>query len=303
MSGQLTHHAGRRFVMTGQMVFDVMTPGSLQPGGVAVRAVLRTRLMHAGMRHMLWHELQTAQETHDPELRSAVLAWTAEYGQPVNQLELVYVLLTFSHVVLRSAVLMGLNPQTKTFDDYIYTWNVVGRMLGIEPELLPESSADAQKLFDEIKARHAGATRQGPRLIAALEECWRQVWWSPLRPMAMPFLHALFDQVLTPETRLILQIKTPQTLAQRAARVSMKLLGVLARMAQRIFITFPATARVAAFLIARIANNRTATSDGGMYDAQQHMFRSWSARLKSRGVGSVRASDDHSPRDVIDSLP
>jgi len=290
MSGQLTRHAGRRFVMTAQMVFDVMTPGSLKPGGVAVRAVARTRLMHAALRHMVWEELQVAQDTHDLELRREVLAWTAEFGQPVNQLELVYTLMTFSHVVLRSVVLMGLDPQKEAFEDYIYTWNIVGRMLGIEPALLPDSMADAERLFEAIKTKHAKSTPQGAKLIAALEEYWRQSWPSLLRPAALPVMHALFDQLLTPETRVILRIKTPQTLAQRAARLSIKVVAVGLRLAEHLFMRFPAIARLAARAIRRFVNKRTATSDGGLYDTQQHVFHAWSERVKARRSGASRAS-------------
>ena len=57
---------------------------------------------------------------------------------------MVYTLMTFSHVVLRSVELLGIVPDRQKFEDYIYAWNVAGRLLGVRPELLPANRVEAE---------------------------------------------------------------------------------------------------------------------------------------------------------------
>jgi len=286
MSGQLTTHVGRRLEMTGQMLFDVMTPKSLLPGGVAHKAVLRTRLMHAALRYMLLNERRVAQDTGDTVLLNEVIAWTNEYGQPINQMELVYTLMTFSHVVLRSAVALGIEPQHDTFEDYIYTWNVVGRLLGIEPELLPDSQAEAAQLFERIKAAHARQSDQAAHLMATLEGYWVGNWPALVRPFAAPAMHALCDRLLTPETRRMLNIPTPQTLSQHEQDLMLKPVEIGLRLTERVFLALPSTAHLAAVVTQHWANRRTDIPDRGLNDTHQHMLDAWFERESKDGIGA-----------------
>jgi hypothetical protein len=283
MSGQLTTHVGRRLEMTGQMLFDVMTPKSLLPGGVAFKAVLRTRLMHAALRYMLLNELQVARDTGDNVLRQSVLAWTDEFGQPINQMELVYTLMTFSHVVLRSAVALGIEPRPEAFEDYIYTWNVVGRLLGIEPELLPDSWAEAEQLFERIKSAHARESEQAVTLMADLEGYWVTQWPTPVQSFSAPAMHALCERLLTPATRQMLGITVPQSLKQSEVELLMKPAAVGLRLTQRIFEALPVTSHLAAAFIQHWATRRTAVPDGGLNDAHQHMVESWFRHDETHG--------------------
>lgn len=275
MSGQLTAHVGRRLEMTGQMLFDVMAPKSLLPGGVAFRAVLRTRLMHSALRYMLLNELTVARETGDGVLRQSVVAWTNEFGQPINQMELVYTLMTFSHVVLRSAVTLGIEPRPEAFEDYIYSWNVVGRLLGIEPELLPDSWAEAEQLFERIKSAHARGSEQSVQLMADLEGYWVAQWPTPVQSFSAPAMHALCERLLTPDTRQMLGITVPRTLAQSEVELLMKPAAVGLRLTQRVFEALPVTSHLAAAFIQHWATRRTAIPDGGLNDTHARMVESW----------------------------
>ena len=275
MSGQLTTHVGRRLEMTGQMLFDVMTPKSLLPGGVAFKAVLRTRLMHAALRYMLLNELHVARAAGDGELRQSVIAWTSEFGQPINQMELAYTLMTFSHVVLRSAVALGIEPRPGPFEDYIYTWNIVGRLLGIEPELLPDSWAEAEQLFERIKSAHARGSEQSVHLMADLEGYWVTQWPTPVQSFSLPAMHALCERLLTPDTRQMLGITVPRSLEQSEVEMLMKPAAVGLRLTQRIFEALPITSHLAAAFIQHWATRRTAVVDGGLNDTHEHMVESW----------------------------
>ncbi len=275
MSGQLTEHVGRRLEMTGQMLFDVMTPRSLLPGGVALKAVLRTRLMHAALRYMLLNEMRVVGRTGDGELQERAVTWTTEFGQPINQLELVYTLMTFSHVVLRSVVALGIEPQPDMFEDYIYTWNIVGQILGIEPELLPDSQAEAAALFERIKAAHATRTAESVQLMGDLEHYWVSQWPVLVRHTAAPVMHAICERVLSSGTREMLGITVPRSLLQSEIEMLMKPAGTGLRLAERMFIRLPSTAHLAAIVIQHWANRRTHIPDGGLNDTHQHMIDAW----------------------------
>src|SRR5262249_4869097 len=145
LSHQLTDHVTRRIVMTGQMLFDVMTPGVFALDGRAMQSLRRTRLMHAAIRTMLLDGSRS---------KKTALVWTDKWGQPINQLELVYTLLTFSHVVLRSVRILGVTPDAAMEDAYNYAWNVAGEVLGVHPDLLPANAAEAAAEFEHIKAAH-----------------------------------------------------------------------------------------------------------------------------------------------------
>jgi len=118
-------------------------------------ALQRLRLLHAMVRMFVQRRLESPH-------RLAGLAssgiWDGENGLPINQLELLHTLLTFSHVVLRSFDIWkcGLTPYQH--EAYIHLWNVAGALLGIRPELLPRNADDAKRTFETLKTRYAAAT-------------------------------------------------------------------------------------------------------------------------------------------------
>lgn len=275
MSGQLTDHVGRRLELTGQMLFDVMTPRSLLPGGVAFKSVLRTRLIHSALRHMLLAEKRVAAKADDAELGREVIKWTSDYGQPINQMELAYTLMTFSHVVLRGAVALGIKPQVQGFEDYIFTWNAVGRLLGVDEALLPASWDEAAQLFDRIKAAHAAPTPACKQLMIDLEGYWVKQWPAILHPLAGPAMFALCGTMLDDRTRDMLGIHPPRTLMQSEADLLLKPTEAGLRLAQRVFTALPSTAHVAAAFIQHWATRRVDVTDGGLNDTHRHMIEAW----------------------------
>jgi hypothetical protein len=151
----------RRIRETAQMVMDVMCPGGIRPGGRGVRATMKVRVMHAVVRHMIDNDPRARANPSDPALRAA-------FGRPINQEDMVYTLLTFSHVVIEGFGRMGYAMTDSERDSYIHCWNVVGFLMGIREELLPARFADAKELFDAIRRRQHGRSEAGEKLTAAL---------------------------------------------------------------------------------------------------------------------------------------
>jgi hypothetical protein len=94
--------------------------------------------------------------------------WEQEYGKPINQEDLVFTLLTFSHVGVRSLDRLGANLTAAQKDAYIHCWNVVGFAMGIREGLLPADHVEAEALFETIKRNQGGGTPEARQMQASL---------------------------------------------------------------------------------------------------------------------------------------
>lgn len=195
-AGQLERHTDYRVRSTAAMIFPVMLRGGLSaPDGGGVAQVLKVRLIHATIRHLIMRGHPAAamaggafdalREPLAPEgqsLHHALYArgWDAQrHGLPCNQEELAYTLLTFHYVFLRALRRLGLALTAQEEAAYLHGWNVVGHLLGIEPALLVDDMDAAAALFERLqgRGREAAATPGGlpygapdprPALAAAL---------------------------------------------------------------------------------------------------------------------------------------
>lgn len=143
----------RRIAETAQFLLDTMDPGSLEPGGKGVQTVLKVRLVHAAIRHFIRKGENWNEE-----------AWDL----PINQEDLVFTLFTFSCTMIEAMAQLGEPVTTQEEEDYYYAWALVGRYLGIEPELIPANATDAKALLEFILERQAGPSEDGRQLTAAL---------------------------------------------------------------------------------------------------------------------------------------
>jgi hypothetical protein len=193
-SGQLEQRTEHRIRMTAAMVFPVMLHGGLtDTQGSGVAQVLKVRLIHALIRHMILRgnpaaALQTpgngqisALLDRPQDMYQALYArgWDAEAdGLPCNQEELIYTLLTFGYVFLRSLRRLGLGLSAPDEEAYLHTWNVVGHLLGIERSLMVDTMAEAERLFARLQAQggaHPYLPDPRPALARALMQAMEQV--------------------------------------------------------------------------------------------------------------------------------
>lgn len=169
MTQRLTAHTQRRVLETAQMIMAVMFPGGLKPNGVGVRTAQKVRLMHAAMRFLILHP--SAPPPGPPQSLADVMqqeTWKDEYGKPINQEDLLFTLMTFSHVGVRSLDRLGASLTTEQKDAYIHCWNVAGYVMGIREDLLPADHVEAERLFETIKAQQGGGTPQAQQMQASL---------------------------------------------------------------------------------------------------------------------------------------
>jgi hypothetical protein len=167
----MTKHVNQRIFETAQFLFDAIDEGALAPGGRGIRSAQRVRLMHAGIRHLL-------RARKDPPWDSARL------GVPVNQEDLVGTLMTFSVIPLEALALLGEQVSPSDAEAWIHTWNVVGALLGIRPELFPNTVADGTQLKLLVQSRQWGSSEDGRLLTRALVRMMQV--YLPLPARALP---------------------------------------------------------------------------------------------------------------------
>ena len=167
IAGQLEQHTEHRIRQTAAMVFPVMMKGGLtNPEGSGVAQVLKVRLIHATIRHLILRgdpksvrgrvpPQVLADDTGRPMHRAlAAHGWDVDaQGLPCNQIELAYTLLTFSYSFLKGMRTLGLGLPRADEDDYLHAWNVMGHVLGVRRELMAWTMDEAETLFDALQTQ------------------------------------------------------------------------------------------------------------------------------------------------------
>ena len=168
-AGQLEQHTDYRVRSTAAMIFPVMMRGGLTtPAGAGVAQVLKVRLIHATIRHLIRRAsparvvagierpVIAPRRMQGQGLYDTLYAngWdTGRHGLPCNQQELGYTLLTFHYVFLRGLHGLGIPFAAQDEEAYLHAWNVMGHVLGIERALMPTTMAEAKTLFKALQER------------------------------------------------------------------------------------------------------------------------------------------------------
>lgn len=202
ISGQLEEHTEHRIRQTAAMVFPVMMRGGLtDPEGAGVAQVLKVRLIHATIRHLILRGEPGAASGRIASTRDAAApargmhdalashGWDVDrQGLPCNQLELAYTLLTFSYVFLRGMRTMGLGLPRADEEAYLHAWNVMGHVLGVRRELMADTMDEAAALFERLRAQVCDAPVVPPDVRPALG---RALMATMRRSIALPVVRGI----------------------------------------------------------------------------------------------------------------
>lgn len=182
-TGFLAKRPNLRVAQTAQMIVDVMAPGGLSPDGRGLRSAQKVRLMHAAVRRMI---------LADPNV-----AWDVEQlGVPINQADLLYTLLSFTIVVLEGLERLELDVLPIQAQAYLDAWRIVGRIMGLDPEHIPETVAEAKQLTATLQRRQHAPSEAGRQMTQALSELVGDVL-GPLRSFRWSLLRYLCGRELS----------------------------------------------------------------------------------------------------------
>jgi len=154
-SYRLGQNAYRRIAETGQFVLLTMAPGGLEADGQGIKAIQKVRLMHSAIRHLIRKTGKWDEE---------------ELGAPICQEDLLGTLLTFSSVIIDGLRRLGMKVTKEQTEDYLYFWKIVGTMLGIREDILPDTMEQAIIIQNKIAKRHHGPSPEGIQMTKALLE-------------------------------------------------------------------------------------------------------------------------------------
>jgi squalene cyclase len=149
---ELRRNPQRRILETAQFVFDVTAHNAFGPQSRGLRSAQKVRLLHALVRSLV---------------RSKVDVWNPRNGEPISQFYLIGTLMTFSIAVIDSLRTMELNIDESDSDAWIHLWNVVGSLMGINDELLPRDSREAQSLLEAVREMSWAPSDAGQMLAKA----------------------------------------------------------------------------------------------------------------------------------------
>jgi hypothetical protein len=137
---------------------DVMQAGGLGPNGRGIRSVQKVRLLHASIRYYM---------ANKPEWTSQ---WDPAWGLPINQEDLAGTLMDFSVGVMKGLNQSKIRLSAEEAEAYLHCWKVVGHIMGVCPELMPQNVEDAFDLADTIIFRQLGKSDSGKLLMKDLME-------------------------------------------------------------------------------------------------------------------------------------
>jgi hypothetical protein len=153
LSGRLQEQALRRLNETSRFVQAVCRPGGMRPFADGWQITVKVRLIHAQVRRMI--------------LKSG--KWNADaWGAPVNQHDMAGTTLLFSVAMIDGLRKLGMRIDADEGERYVHLWRWVGRVIGVDAEILPVSEQDAMRLADLISATMGPPDQDSRDLTRAL---------------------------------------------------------------------------------------------------------------------------------------
>lgn len=141
-----------RLLDTTSFIVEIMQKEAFCENGKGFLAIKQVRLRHALARYFL---------NKNPAI--------IDLGeQPINQEDMAGTNLAFSYVVLREMPKIGVKISPKMQDAYIHFWSVIGYLLGVQKELLPNDIREAFWLEKRISHRQFFPSKEGKELSEQL---------------------------------------------------------------------------------------------------------------------------------------
>ncbi len=186
LSKRIYEDAPRRLLETSQFVLDVMDPDAFETGK-GFTSALNVRLMHAAIRY---HILASD-------------SWDYSWGHPINQEDMAGTIAAFSFICIRGLRKVGYRLNNSDVDAFLHLWNVIGYIMGVRYELLPDTSLEACRLDQWIRERQFRPSEAGKALTKALIDTMSK---EPLEGLPSDFVASYTRFLLGEEIADILDV-------------------------------------------------------------------------------------------------
>ena len=142
----------KRLFDTAIFIWEVLAPDAFDEKGKAFAEILKVRIIHAFVRHYI--------NSNDQ--------WDPAWGLAVNQEDMAGTNLSFSLIVIRGLRKLGYRVSKSDEEAFLHVWAVIGSLSGLENELIPVNSTQAELLDERIKQRQFAGSVHGKELTQAL---------------------------------------------------------------------------------------------------------------------------------------
>ncbi|MCK9249920.1 MAG: DUF2236 domain-containing protein [Solirubrobacteraceae bacterium] len=145
----------RRISRTAKFGYDIGSLGGFHdPNGEMVVTAVKTRLSHAGVRHLL---------PQSPHWRAV-----ADEERPISQRDILVTWHSLPTSVMRSMQRWGVKAPTAEADAFLHSWQVAAHLLGVADEYIPATWAAAHDQAPEILDPVLAPTPEGEKLADML---------------------------------------------------------------------------------------------------------------------------------------
>lgn len=172
------NHPHRRMSETTQFILHMMAETPFAAEGQLITTIQKVRLIHAAVRQLLIRQGQWDRQRH---------------GVPICQEDMLCAALLFSVGVLAGMGRLGVHPSRQEAEDYYYIWRVTATMLGVRPEIVPETVAEASELLALVEKRQSGPSPEGVELTSRLLQMYEQLTPSGMRGVVPALIRRVTD--------------------------------------------------------------------------------------------------------------
>ncbi|TDB92661.1 DUF2236 domain-containing protein [Actinomadura sp. 7K534] len=174
-----------RITKTAKLGYDIGTANAYGANGEMIVTCVKTRLAHAGVRHLL------PQSPH----------WTsvADEEKPISQADMMVTWHSLPTTVMQNLVKWKVPIPAADSEAFLHSWQVCAHMLGIKDEYIPNSWSEANSQAKQVLDPILAPTPEGIKLADMLLNLATIVPGGPLRYVTKPILGALTRYVLGDE--------------------------------------------------------------------------------------------------------
>lgn len=144
----------RRISRTAKLGYDIGTRNAFDADGTMIVTSVKTRMVHAAVRHLL------------PQSPS----WNTEADEevPISQRDLLVTWHSLSPTIMRKMDEWGITHDPTESEGYLHTWQVTAHMLGVKDEYIPATWDDAHEQTPQVLDPVLAPTREGVELADIL---------------------------------------------------------------------------------------------------------------------------------------
>lgn len=143
-----------RIAKTAKLGYDIMSPNGYQPDGEMIVTAVKTRLVHAAVRHLL------PQSPHWVE--------AAPEEIPISQADIMVTWHSLATTVMRNLVEWEVPMADEETEGFLHTWQLGAHMLGVDDEFIPASWDAADEQAEQVLDPILAPTREGVDLADLL---------------------------------------------------------------------------------------------------------------------------------------